>query len=224
MTTNFATDSSAPTLLTVSTIPATTVPAGMLQVTARTRATTDKTTGEKTAIPLDQRSRSIIIPEFSIDAPSKFISLISEALGKLAQQQLDAAWTADPDLRSVTAASYTLDSLLLYAARETESRKLNATTILEWWNSSALRTQFMARYKPAQIARFQLELANIAAPVLSAQFYNEDKALRRIVTLATFDADAAHPVVIQMIAKLQRYVDRLIAEREAIGSVDEIDA
>lgn len=210
-------------MLTVSTVPATTVQAGYLQVTANTRAVTDKETGIKKEIRIEERSRSIIIPEFSIDAPSKFVSLITGALHSLAIQQLKETWKNDPDVKQVTAASYTLDSLLLYAAREAESKKLNADSILAWWSASALRAAMVAKYSPAQIKRFELELSNIAAPVLSAQFYNEDKALRRIVTLATHDEDASNPVVIQMIAKLQRYVDRIIAERESLGSVEELD-
>jgi hypothetical protein len=212
------------TKIAVSTIPATTVPVGMLQVTARTRATTDKETGKKTEIPLSARSRSILIPEFAIDAPSKFVSLISSALGELAKQQLSAAWEANPDLREVDAAAYTLDSLLLFSAREAESRKLNSATITEWWAQSDLARSMRERYSPAQLRRFVLSLENIAAPVLSAEFYNEEKALKRIVTLASHPADAEHPVVIQMIAKLQRYVDRIQAQRDAIGSVEEIDA
>lgn len=210
--------------IAVSTIPATTVPPGMLQVVARTRAVTDKATGTKTEIPLSQRSRSILIPDFHIDAPSKFVSLISSALGELAQQQLRAAWDANPDLREVDAAAYTLDSLLLFSAREAESRKLNSASILSWWKDSELQRSMQQRYTPAQLKRFVLSLENIAAPVLSAEFYNEEKALKRIVTLATHPADAENPIVIQMIAKLQRYIDRIIAQREAIGSIEEIDA
>lgn len=212
------------TKIQVSTVPATVVPVGMLQVVARTRATTDKTTGLKTEIPLNQRSRSILIPDFRIDAPSKFVSLISSELGELAKQQLQAAWEANPDLREVDAAAYTLDSLLLFSAREAESRKLNSASILAWWTDSELIRSMQQRYTPAQLKRFVLSLENIAAPVLSAEFYNEEKALKRIVTLATHPADAEHPVVIQMIAKLQRYVDRIIAQRDAIGSIEEIDA
>lgn len=211
-------------MLTVSTVPATTVQAGYLQVTANTRAVTDKETGIKKEIRIEERSRSIIIPEFSIDAPSKFVSLITGALHSLAIQQLKETWKNDPDVKQVTAASYTLDSLLLYAAREAESKKLNSASILAWWDSSDLRRDMQQRYSPAQLKRFVLSLENIAAPVLSAEFYNEEKALKRIVTLATHPADAENPIVIQMIAKLQRYIDRIVAQREAIGSIEEIDA
>jgi hypothetical protein len=212
------------TKIAVSTIPATVVPAGMLQIVTRTRATTDRSTGVKTEVPLHQRSRSILIPEFHIDAPSKFISLIAAQLVELARYQLSAAWEANPDLREVDAAAYTLDSLLLFSAREAESKKLNSSSILAWWQDSELQRAMMTRYTPAQLKRFVLSLENIAAPVLSAEFYNEEKALKRIVTLAAHSADAEHPVVIQMIAKLQRYVDRIIAQRDAIGSIEEIDA
>jgi hypothetical protein len=200
------------------------LPKGYVQITVRTRATTDKTTGVKTEIPANMRSRSIIIPEFHIDAPSKFVSLIAFALYDLARQQLAAAWDANPAIQSVDAAAYTLDSLLLFAAREAESKKLNSLTINEWWDGSELQRSMQQRYSPAQLKRFALSLENIAAPILSAEFYNEEKALKRIVTLASHPADADHPVVIQMIAKLQRYVDRIIAQRDAIGSVEEIDA
>jgi hypothetical protein len=217
-------DSTLPSQTQVTTIPAAVVPTGFIQITARTRSVTDKTTGKKTEIPLHARSRSILIPEFSIDAPSKFVRLICNALEEIARQQLDAAWEANPGLLTVDTAAYSLDSLLLYAAREAESKKLNGASILAWWEQSELKRSMQQRYSAAQLARFAASLENIAAPTLSAEHYNEDKALKRIVTLATHEADSEHPLVIQMIAKLQRYVDKLRATRDAIGSIEEIDA
>lgn len=210
----------APTRLTVTSVPAATVPVGMLQIVAGTRAVRDKATGKLQEIPTDQRARAVLIPEFHIDAPSKFVALISSALGELAKKQLSDQWESNPELREVDAGSYTLDSLLLYSARKAESEKLNSTAIADWWKESSLRKTAQSRYNPAQIARLLEELENIAAPVLNPKYYNEEKALRRIVSLAS---DSDHPIADKMIAKLQRYVDKIRAERESIGDAIELD-
>jgi hypothetical protein len=209
-------------MIQVSTVPAVTVPAGFWQIVARTRATTDKATNTKKEIAADQRARSILIPELVADVSSKYVSLVHGALAETAKQQLAAIWESDNNVREVAAALFTIDGLLAFSAREAESKKLSAAGILAWFDQSALKAEFAAKYSEAQLKRFRMELENIAAPVLSADYYNEEKALKRIVTLTKNERDSEHETVQLMIAKLQRYVERMQKMREEIGSIEEI--
>lgn len=206
--------------LQVSTVRAAIVPKGKLQITAGTRATKDKVTGVKKEIAADQRSRSIIIDEFNPSVESKYVSLVTSALSEVAKVQLTMQWENDPMLREVDAALYTEDALLLFAARDAESKKLSKETIEAWFNASELKSYLVKQYSEAQVKKFLSELQNIAAPVMTA--YNEEKALKRIVTLGKFDTDVESPVAMAMIARLQRFVDELKKQREEIGSVEEI--
>lgn len=205
-----------PAVITVTSVPAASVPAGKLQVTARTRKGKD---GKE--IPAAQRSRSIVIPEFQPSVNSKYVSIVVAALTATAKAQLEQQWEANPDIREVQAALYTEDSLLLFAAREAEGAKLSAERITEWWQQSALRAEMATKYNETQLAKFLKELENIASPGMSA--YNEEKALKRMVSLARFDADANHVTVIQMIARLDGYVKRIQQQREELGDIADIE-
>jgi hypothetical protein len=205
--------------IAVSTVPAATVAPGFWQITARTRASTDKATGKKTEIAADQRSRSIMIPECKPAVSSKYVSLVNSALAMTAKAQLEQQWTADPMLREVDAAAYTEDALLLFSAREAESKKLTAAAILAWFEQSELRKEFAAKYTEPQIKRFASELENIAAPVPD---YNEEKAVRRIAALGKHERDMEHEICQQMITKLQRRIEAMRKMREDIGDVAEI--
>lgn len=208
------------TKLPVSTVRAAIVPKGKLQITAGTRATKDKTTGVKKEIPADQRSRSILIDEFSPSVESKYVSLVTSALTEVAKVQLTTQWENDPMLREVDAALYTEDALLLFAAREAESKKLSKETIDAWFNASPLKAYLTTTYNEKQVRKFVTDLHNLAAPVITE--FNEEKALKRIVTLGKFDEDAEQPIVASMIARLQKFVDGLKKQREEIGDVEEI--
>lgn len=202
----------------ITTVPAATVPAGKIQITARTRAMKDKETGKAKEIPADQRSRSILIDELTPAVSKKYLSIVCAALYETAKQQLDAQWVANALIRETDTALYTEDALLAYAARE--SGKLTGETIVLWWNQSELKKQLSAKATDAQLAKLVGELKNIAAPTPD---YNEEKALKRIATLGSHDADTEHEVCAAMISKLQRIIDKIRAEREAIGSAEELD-
>lgn len=211
------------TTLTVTSVPATSVHGACVQITVRTRATKDKETGQQKVIAPGQRSRSVIIPEWQPNVSSKYVSLVCSALHATAQAVLSEAWDNDPSLSSISASLFTEDSLLLWSARKSEARKLSAESIRDWFQSSALHASMATQYSAVQIARFILELEHLASPVISARFYSEEKAVRRIATLATHDADTEHEVCQQLIGRLQRYIDAIRKERESIGSVEELD-
>lgn len=207
-------------MIAVSTVPATIIDKGMIQITASTKATTDKATGKKKEIPQDQRSRSIIIPEFTPNVSSKYISIVTTALMETAKQQLSAQWKDDPMLREVQAAQYTEDALLGYAARQAESKRLSADSIVAWWNDSALKQQLCEKYNDKQLAQFVTEIQHIAAPSIQ---WSEEKCLRRIATLGTCEEDTENEVCAAMIRRLNNKIEQIKKEREAIGSTEELD-
>lgn len=206
-------------ILTVSTVAAAIVPAGQLQIIARTRMGKDKK-----EIPADKKQRSILISDFQPNVSSKYMHIVVAALCDTAKAQLEAQWSDNPDLREVDSTLYTEDNLLLFAAREAESKKLNSASILAFWNQSELKADLETKYTAGQIKRFVSALENLAAPVLSADFYNEEKAIKRIATLGTFESDVENETCQQMIRKLNAYVERIQKARAEIGDVQEIDA
>jgi hypothetical protein len=206
----------SPAVIVVTKTPVASVTAGFLQITARTRKGKD---GKD--IPADQRSRSILIQEFSPNVSSKYAAIVVGALTQTAKAQLEQQWADNPSLSEVYAASYTEDALLLFAAREAEGAKLSAERIREWWQQSALRAEMLTKYSAAQLDKFLKQLENIAAPGLTA--YNEETALKRMVSLGKHDADSQHVTVVQMIARLDSHVKKIQAAREELGDVAEIE-
>lgn len=203
------------TMITVSSVPAVLVQAGFVQITAGTRIGKDKK-----EIVADQRSRSILIPELKVNAERKYQDLILSCLYDVAKQQLAATWKESSMFKEVPAASYTEEALLAFAAREAESKKLSADSILAFWKESELRKFVEVTYTEKQVAQFLTELTNIAAPVPN---YNETQALKRIATLGKFPADVDNDVCASMITKLQRVVERIRAEREKLFSAEELE-
>jgi len=207
--------------LTITTVPATTVPAGKIQIIARARGGKDKD-GKKIEIPADQKSRSIIIDELKPAVSSKYVSLVCAALYETAKQQLDAQWVKDPMIRETDSALYLEDALLAYAARESESKKLTGDSIALWWNQSELKKSLVEskKYSDKQLGILVEQLKNIAAPVPD---YNEEKILKRIATLGTHESDVEHEVCAAMITKLQRMHQKILEERAKIGDAADID-
>ncbi len=203
-------------IINVTKTPAASVNRGFLQITARTRKGKD---GKD--IPADQRSRSIVIPEFTPNVNSKYVSIVVAALSATAKAQLEQQWADNPDLATTSTTLYMEDALLLFAAREAEGAKLSAERIREWWQTSALREEMATKYSAAQLEKFLKQLENIAAPGLTA--YNEETALKRMVSLAKFEADANNTTVVQMIARLDSHVKKIQQQREELGSVEEIE-
>jgi hypothetical protein len=205
------------TVIAISTVPAAVVPAGQLQIVARTRKGKD---GKE--IPADQKSRSILIPEFAPNVSSKYVSIVVSALTATATAQLAEQWKQDPMIRETDTALYTEDALLLFAAREAENKKLSGAAIIAWFAESELLVELSKTANEKQLARFRAELENIAAPV--PNLYTEERALKRIVTLTKHESDAEHPIVAQCVAKLTNFINTLRKQREEIGDVEELDA
>lgn len=210
------------TIITVTSVPASTVAKGTLQITARTRAVTDKATGKKAVIDAANRSRSIIIPEFQPQVSSKYVACVVALLMEAGKDQLGEQWEQTPSITETDSALYTEDALLAFLARKSESKKLTGDAIAAWWNQSGLKAHLVSsnKYSDKQLGALVEQLKNIAAPTPD---YNEEKALKRIATLGMVEADLEHEVCAGMIAKLQRIIDKIKAERDAIGSAEELE-
>lgn len=206
-------------MIAVTTTPATTVEKGYLQVTAGTRAVTDKLTGKKKEIPADQKSRSIIIPEFQPQVSSKYVSIVVSALAQAAKDQLQQQWKDDPMLREVQAAQYTEDAILAFSARQAESKRLSGESIVDWWNQSALKIELSKKYSDSQLGRFIEELQHVAAPTIT---WDEALCTKRIATLGMVEEDTEHEVCAAMIRRLAAKIDAIKKIREAVSAQEEL--
>lgn len=135
---------------------------GQETVVARTRST------EKNPVAEANRLRCIVIPELRVnDIASKYHSRIMAALRQDASKQLDSLWKATPSLREVPAAIWSVDSLLLFAARETESKRLTSDNLAAWFEASDLAKRIAARPEHDDLMAEWLErIQKFAAPTL----------------------------------------------------------
>src|SRR5574343_1657077 len=109
----------------VSTVAPAAIPARMFAIVSRTKETKGETLADS------QRQRAILIPEFSVaDLPSKWIMFATQQLAEIARAQLAELWKLHGnELREVHASLFTVDSLLAYASREAESRRLTSDSV-----------------------------------------------------------------------------------------------
>ena len=81
-------------------------------------------------MPEHQRVRSILIPTLDVSAvPSKFSVFVAGALYETARQQLAALWKDDANIKETDSALFTVDGLLAFASRESESKRLTAESV-----------------------------------------------------------------------------------------------
>lgn len=190
-------------MLPITAVPALKVESGYVQLNAGTRATKGKT------IPPEQRSRSIIIPELTPTVEKKFFSLVLDALYQAGEDQLRALWK-ESDPKESDAALWTEDSLLAFATRQAESKRLNGDTILAWYEDSTIRAEMIKAGGEKRAAAVLARLQNLAAPQPS---YSLEQCQSAMVLLAD---DADTDMGRTLIMKLQRIIERLQADRRAL--------
>lgn len=181
------------------------------QVVAATRASEGKT------IATANRVRCVVIPELNCDAvPSKFQQFVLSALRRTAVAQLAAMWKAEPSLMEVPASVWSVDSLLLYAAKRAESTRLTKENLLEWFQASKLCEYILEQKKPKMYEDWKLRVQSLAAPVLTL---NEAQCTVTIATIGKFDEDSASPMAVQMITKLEKRLADLQVQEQEIEAV-----
>ena len=191
------------TMLPITTVPALKVAAGHVQLTAGTRATKGK------VIPPEQRSRSVVIPELVIQVERKYQALVIDALYQAGEDQLRALWK-NTDPKETDEALWTEDSLLAFATRQAESKRLNGETIAAWYEDSEIRAAMFKAGGQKRADAVLARLQNLAAPQPS---YSLEQCQSAIVLLAE---DAGSDLGRTLIMKLQRIIERIEADRKAL--------
>jgi len=191
------------TMLPITTVPALKVAAGHVQLTAGTRATKGK------VIPPEQRSRSVVIPELVIQVERKYQALVIDALYQAGEDQLRALWK-NTDPKETDEALWTEDSLLAFATRQAESKRLNGETIAAWYEDSEIRAAMLKAGGQKRADAVLARLQNLAAPQPS---YSLEQCQSAIVLLAE---DAGSDLGRTLIMKLQRIIERIEADRKAL--------
>jgi hypothetical protein len=193
---------------------------GFEPVTVGTRATKDAETGEKRVIPANARTRSILIPTLTIvDVPSKYQMFLLDGIRNTAKAQLSAMWKADANLREVPANVWTVDALLMYAAREAESKRLSIASITEWFESSNLCAAIMKKGNTKLLKDWTARIVGMAATVFD---YNEQDCQTILNMLAKFEDDAESLVGQQLVHKLNKRIATLRKQLDEI-SLEEFD-
>jgi hypothetical protein len=171
----------------------------MEPVTIGTRATKDPETGKARVIDATNRTRSILIPCLQVpDVPSRFTMFVLDALRKVAKAQLSALWEETPTLKEVSPAIWSVDALLMFAAREAESKRLSKDTVTAWFESSHLA--ILLATKDAKVAAsWKARIIGLAAPSITLNTAECDKT---IAAIAKNDDDAQSMIGAQLIAKL----------------------
>jgi hypothetical protein len=189
---------------------------GFEPVTAGTRATKDPVTGKPKVIPADQRTRSILIPVLSImDVPSKYQMFLLDGIRKTAKAQLTALWEADAMIRSVPAGIWTVDALLMYAAREAESKKLSTASVSEWFIGSKLCGAIKKKDKhEALLKSWTAKIVGLAAAVID---YNEQECTTILQMLSKFGDDAESLIGQQLVNKLNKRIATLKKQMEDVA-------
>lgn len=139
--------------INVSIIRQTATAKGIIEVFCNTRETKGKT------IDPANKLRSILIPELDLSAlPSKFVVPVTGMFYDLARQQLAGLWKDNSALREVDSALFTVDGLLAYAARESESKRLTGDSI------KVAAKEFISSLKQESQETATKILINMAAP------------------------------------------------------------
>jgi hypothetical protein len=198
-------DATTPATLPVFTTPQTcTAPMELVRVNARNGKNED---GSRREVLAADRMRCIVIPELTVDGvPSKFQSIILDALRRTAKAQLDSLWTAEPMLRTVQAAIWSVDSLLLFAARETESQRLTKQNCADWFDSSKLAARLMTKGDAKLLAQWKETICGMAAPTIAT---SEKQCNAIIATIGKDDSDSESLIGAQIINKLAKRIASL---------------
>lgn len=162
-----------------------------------------------------ERARFIIVPELSVpEIPSKFQMLVLDTLYRIARDQLDSIWKDDPQVKEVPQTLFSVDSLLLYAAKKNESGKLAGDNISIWFDSSTLRQRIgkMEQAKqPGAIKKYREEgFCKLAAPVIEFS----EKECSDLLNLLNKEADQEATILKQMAARLRNRIATLQKQRE----------
>lgn len=177
-------------------------------------------TAKSGPIAENDKMRCIIVPEYSLSGtgiPSKYESIILKAIRDTAKEQLDSIWKAEPSVREVPAAIWSIDSLLLFSAREAESKRITKVTMTAYWQNSELRQKLIAKGDATLLKTWEQRIIGLAAPALTI---GEDACNAIIATIGKCQRDLTHQLTAQLISKLENRIDTLRKQSEEVGEAD----
>jgi hypothetical protein len=174
----------------------------IVEATARNGKNPD---GTKREVAQENRLRCVVIPELSVDGvPSKFQMLVMSALRDLAAKQLATLWQDEPSIKEVPAAIWTVDSLLLFGAREAESKRLTKATLESWFDASDICKRLMAKGDAKLLAKWKADIVSLAAPSIA---WVPDQCATVIATISKADCEEDNAIGQQLVAKLQKRIE-----------------
>lgn len=213
------TQDQAPATIAVSSVAITTIPNGqeVISVTARNGKNAD---GTKREVSAENRYRGILIPELSLSeagVPQKFQAMLLSALRATACDQLRSYWDEATDgLRTVPAAVWNADSLVLFAARTNEAQRITSERCEEWFRASAI-----GKYLKQDEKKLQQILALYQRFVPSVCTASEKQCGDVIALLGKF-ADEDNTIWRQLLNKATKRLETLKKEQDEIAGVDDL--
>lgn len=208
-------------MLTVSSAPILNADAGkeIVSVGQRNGKNAD---GTKREVAADQRYRGVQIPILSLDqsgVPNKFQPMLLTALRKTAEKQLDACWEESTNgLREVPAAIWTVDSLILFAARVSESQRLSTERVNEWFKASKIGV-----YLAKEEKKFNQILALYQRFVPGVVSASEKHCDDMLALLGRFEEEES-PIWKGLMNKAQRRLETIKKEAAEISEDIDIDS
>lgn len=201
----------ANTTIQVSTIRHTVIAAGMVEVFTGSRLTDKMKKAGIKEIPADQRTRAILVPELTIpDVPTKFQSFMLDQLYAMAKAQLADLWeeAGAEGLRTVPADIWTVEPLLAYAARKSETQKLSAELVKQ--AAQPLLDAVVPKDKHDAVRE---ALVNFAAPNPSV-LINRSTALRDWIAKYKKDNEPSW-VLVSLERRILKRIEELTASTDA---------
>lgn len=193
--------------LTVVARPIPSIPAGHEVVSCARRSTKENKVAEA------DRYRAIVVPELSVaesGLPDKFASIVLGALRRTASDQLAAMWAdATDSFTECPGDVWTVDALLAFADRVSQSQRLTREAVAAWFDSSAVKSKLIPK-GPKVVAKFLDGFQGLAGAVT----YSEEKCQQLLAILAK--ESAAVWQVPTMVRKLTERIERLQDEAAEI--------
>lgn len=192
-------------MIQVSSVRPSVVEKGFLPIVANTRATKGKT------IEPANKLRAIIVAEWNVsDLPSKWAGFCLNQLQRVAVSQLAAQWEKEGnEWKETDAELYTVDGLLMYAAREAESKRLNADNI------KTLTADFVLTLAEARRADAVKILCSMSAPSKSGTEKECAALADKLATWMDAQEECDNIVLPVVQRKLAERAAELKAQREA---------
>lgn len=177
-------------------------PSNMILLESRRRSTTAN------PVPADQQYRAALLPESILQLPegatsSKFAVLLQSELHRLAADKFAAVTKAQPMLREIEHASYSIDNVLAYWAEERQRQQITPENVETWLKQSATLAALPEQKRAAWLKLLPKIANKNAAAVIT-------KDMAAVIVTKIADADQEHPTAVY----IMRRCDKIMSSDE----------